>query len=177
MGIYGYNTDYGGQNNVSFNEKSAYDGGANALGNTTLYSMWVRVCAGFTIGEVFRLGLYDDGGAGPVNLLGQTNEITSAGESLPAWFGANFESPVAILDGEKYWLTIHGNSTVYYCQTASGGTSKNTDFVGDSYSNGLSDPWGTIGSLLNNVGSIYASEDAIGGDGTAVQAATLLVIP
>lgn len=62
-------------------------------------------------GSTVRLGIYADNTGSPGSLMGETGDFTWTGPAS-SWYTASLKTPVAIVNGQDYWLAIHSPNTL-----------------------------------------------------------------
>jgi len=125
----------------------------------------IRVLAKTTMSppdaQFLRAGIYSDVGGAPSALLGSTVDMDITGTLSQAFINFAFTNPIELAPG-TYWIGVHNhttNSTFY--QEA-------TPFLivrgADTYSGGLSDPFGSDDGTLNGPLVAYAVLKTVGPD-------------
>jgi len=142
-------------------EKQGSWGSYYTLGETGLVKKMTAYCAA-SVGTVgVRMGIYErvDALANAV-LKGQTSAV-----SVPtgwAWRDFTFPSPILLSPGNYVFAFISNGDFLCRAEPGEVGNYRQVD-VPDTYADGLSDPFGTGGSLDTDYAlSIYATYDPVG---------------
>jgi hypothetical protein len=104
---------------------------------------------GSSVSGNMRIGLYADNAGEPGALIATTEEKAFTATSSGHWEELTFSSPPPTVEGVKYWLACHTDVSV---NSRGSDGSNQTDarrLISQSYSGGLSDPFGSGSSYSN----------------------------
>jgi hypothetical protein len=100
-----------------------------------------------------KIAVYSDSSGSPSALLGVSNEVNVTNTTY-AWITFTFGTPVAVTASAYYWFIIMTDNAVYWATNWSGSTPHK---VGNEvYSDGFSDPFGSITNSYTSHDSFYA---------------------
>lgn len=157
-----------GRNGFSFNYKSgskfATGLGAGETGQIKDMHVYVAPNDGSASTQGLKFVVYADSSGEPGALLGSEGTVSVAGNAAAGWQKLTLSTPIEFT-GSDIWLMIHADSPTnrlfYATDASSGGLRYNVD----TYSDGPSDPAGTMGSD-NIIMSIVADYDVASGTDT-----------